>query len=212
MKENSCDAGDYKIYDDHVTPTSDQAPYDEYLLRQGPHGDLIMPSVTWVTSQYIVMNKEQKKKRNISTLLFAMQLICENTYVDITRSKCWVEVDNITTITVTSQHNERDGVPNHRRLDCLRNRLFRRRSKKASKPRVIGLSEGNSTVTGEVPHKGPITWKMFPFDDAIVTILCHVSSDINYPAVLAPVWVILWKRHWKQQKRLGGRCMRLLYW
>ena len=97
------------------------------------------------------MNKEQKKKRNISTLLFAMQLIRENTHKDITQSKCRVEIDNITTIKVMSQHNERDGDSNHRRLDCLCNHLFRRRLKKASKPRVIGLSEGNSTVTGEVP-------------------------------------------------------------
>ena len=33
--------------------------------------------------------------------------------------------------------------------DCLHNRLFRRRSKKASKLRVTGLCTGNSPVTGE---------------------------------------------------------------
>ena len=42
------------------------------------------------------------------------------------------------------RHNERDGVSNHRRLDCLLNRLFRRRSKKTSKLRVTGLCK----VTG----------------------------------------------------------------
>ena len=31
------------------------------------------------------------------------------------------------------------------------NRLFRRRSKKTSKPRVTGLCEGNSPVAGEFP-------------------------------------------------------------
>ena len=36
-------------------------------------------------------------------------------------------------------------------FDCLLNRLFRRRSKKTSKLRVIGLCEGNSPVTGEFP-------------------------------------------------------------
>ena len=40
-------------------------------------------------------------------------------------------------------HNERDGVSNHRRLDCLLNRLFRRRSKNTSKLRVTALCEGN---------------------------------------------------------------------
>ena len=47
------------------------------------------------------------------------------------------------------RHNEPDGVSNHLRLDNLFNRLFRRRSKETSKPRVTGLCEGNSLVTGE---------------------------------------------------------------
>ena len=41
-------------------------------------------------------------------------------------------------------YNERNGVSNHRRLDCLFNRLFRRRSKKTSKLHVTGLCEGNA--------------------------------------------------------------------
>ena len=36
-------------------------------------------------------------------------------------------------------------------VDCLLNRLFRRRSKKALKLRATGLCEGNSPVTGEFP-------------------------------------------------------------
>ena len=47
------------------------------------------------------------------------------------------------------RHNERDGVSNHGRLDCLLNRFFfRRRSKKTSKLRVTGLCEENPPVTG----------------------------------------------------------------
>ena len=49
------------------------------------------------------------------------------------------------------RHNGRGGVSNHRRLDCLLNRLFRRRSKKPSKLRVTRLYERNSPVTGEFP-------------------------------------------------------------
>ena len=49
------------------------------------------------------------------------------------------------------RQNEWDGVSNYRRLDCLLNRLFRRRSKKTSKVRVIGLCEGNSSVTDDFP-------------------------------------------------------------
>ena len=40
-------------------------------------------------------------------------------------------------------HNEREGVSNHWRLDCLLNRLFRCRSKKTSKLHVTGLCEEN---------------------------------------------------------------------
>ena len=49
------------------------------------------------------------------------------------------------------RHNERYGVSNHQQVDCLLNRLFKRRSKKTSKLRVTGLSEGNSLVTDEFP-------------------------------------------------------------
>ena len=49
------------------------------------------------------------------------------------------------------RHNERDGVSNHRRLDCLLHRLFSRSAKKTSKDRVTGLCGGNLPVTGEFP-------------------------------------------------------------
>ena len=53
--------------------------------------------------------------------------------------------------TLQWRHNERDGVSNHRHLDCLLNRLFR------------GESTGD---------KGPVTWTMFPFDDVVMNALC----------------------------------------
>ena len=49
------------------------------------------------------------------------------------------------------RHNGRDGFLNHRRRDCLLNRLFRCRSKNISKLIVTGLCEGNPWVTGEFP-------------------------------------------------------------
>ena len=49
------------------------------------------------------------------------------------------------------RHNEPNGTSNHHPHNCLHNRLFRRRSKKTSKPCVTGLCEGNSPVTGEFP-------------------------------------------------------------
>ena len=54
------------------------------------------------------------------------------------------------------RHNERDGISNHQPHECLLNRLFGRRSRKTSKLRVTGLCVG------------PVTRKMFPFDDVIM--------------------------------------------
>ena len=53
--------------------------------------------------------------------------------------------------TLQWHHNGHDGVSNHQPYDCLLNRVFRRRSRKASRLRVTGLCEGNSPVTGEFP-------------------------------------------------------------
>ena len=48
-------------------------------------------------------------------------------------------------------------------------RLFGRRSKKTSKLRVTGLCVGNSPGPVNSPHQGPITRKMFSFDDVIMS-------------------------------------------
>ena len=64
-------------------------------------------------------------------------------------------------------HNENNDVPNHRRLDCLLNRLFRRTPKK-SNLRVAGLCEGNPPVTGVFPSQNASKTEIFPFDDVIM--------------------------------------------
>ena len=66
---------------------------------------------------------------------------------------CW---SHYTLITSQWRHNEHDGVSNHQLHDCLLRHLFTRRSKKTSKVRVTGLCEGNSPVTVNSPHKGPV--------------------------------------------------------
>ena len=67
------------------------------------------------------------------------------------------------------RHNDHDGVSNHQPHGYLLNRLFRRRSKKTSKLRVTGLCVGNSPGPVNSPHNGPVTRKMFPFDDVIMS-------------------------------------------
>ena len=66
------------------------------------------------------------------------------------------------------RYHERDSVSNHQPHDCLLNGLFRRKSKKTSKLRVTGLCVGNSPGPVNSPHKGPVTRKMFPFEDVIM--------------------------------------------
>ena len=53
------------------------------------------------------------------------------------------------------RHNERDGVSNHRRYSTDCSGVDQRKK--------TGLCEGNSPVTGEFPHKGPVTRKCIHF-------------------------------------------------
>ena len=78
------------------------------------------------------------------------------------------------------RHNDHDGVSNHQPHGCLLNRLFRRRSKKTSKLRVTGLCVGNSPGPVNSPHKGPVTRKMFPFDDVIMSTVEVRACMSNY--------------------------------
>ena len=89
------------------------------------------------------------------------------------------------------RHNEWDGVSNHQPHDCLHNRLFGCRSKKTSKLRVTGLCAGKSPVNSL--HKGPVTRKMFPFDDVIMTnkaIGCR-SAYLQRTSLVYWVWHIM---------------------
>ena len=82
-------------------------------------------------------------------------------------------------LTLRWRHNDHDGVSNHQPHGCLLNRLFRRRSKKTSKLRVTGLCVGNSPGPVNSPHKGPVTRKMFPFDDVIMNVICTMMFCFN---------------------------------
>ena len=77
------------------------------------------------------------------------------------------------------RHNDHDCVSNHQPYDCLLNRLFRRKSKRTSKLHVTGFCVGNSPGPVNSPHKGPVTRKMFPFDDVIM--------DMNFAAPIVKI-------------------------
>ena len=82
------------------------------------------------------------------------------------------------------RHNDHDSVSNHQPHGCLLNSLFRRRSKKTSKLRVTGLCVGNSPGPVNSPHKGPVTRKMFPFDDVIMAWHLPIPKHLH-----TQIWV-----------------------
>ena len=82
--------------------------------------------------------------------------------------KIWFAIDQFQRTPLQWRHNDHDGVSNHQPRGCLLNRLFRCGSKKTSKLPVTGLCAGNSPGPVNSPHKGPVTRKMFPFDDVIM--------------------------------------------
>ena len=70
------------------------------------------------------------------------------------------------------RHNGRESVSNHQPYDCLLNRIFRRRKlqSSASLAFVRGIHRGQVNS----PHKWPVTRKMFPFDDVIMSRLGEI--------------------------------------
>ena len=66
----------------------------------------------------------------------------------ITRPQ-WVKQNPQLSVALQWRYNERGGLSNHRRLECLLNRLFKPKSKKTSKLRVTGLVVG---IHRWIPH------------------------------------------------------------
>ena len=96
-------------------------------------------------------------------------------------------------LTLQCRHNECDDVSNHRRLDCLINRLFRRRSKKTSKLRVTGLWEGNyaKPVYGVATIYHQVRWVRWGHPSLFHTATSHLIwykmfcvRDISYRLIL----------------------------
>ena len=91
----------------------------------------------------------------------------------IAKILCWlvmsIKASPVSQHTLQWRHNDQDSVSNHQPHGCLLSCLYRRRSKKTSKLRVTGLCVGNSPGPVNSPHKGPVTQKMFPFDDVIMS-------------------------------------------
>ena len=76
------------------------------------------------------------------------------------------------------RHKGRDGVSNHQPHHCLLNRLFRRRSGKNQSSASLAFVREIHRWPVNFPHKWPVTWKMFPFDDVIIPWLRNTVRPI----------------------------------
>ena len=85
------------------------------------------------------------------------------------------------------RHNERDGVSNHRRLDCSLRLLFRRISRKHQSSVPLAFVRGIHQWLVNSPHKGTVTWRMLPFDDVIMWWYVHHTTRTVYT-----IRVLLW--------------------
>ena len=125
--------------------------------------------------------------------------------------------------TLRWRHNGHDCVSNHQPRHCLLNRLLERRSKETSKLRVTGLCAGNSPGPVNSPHKGPVTRKMFPFDDAIMNSAAsiplrakffrgNINIYLHFMSFLHIDLTLIWK-HWTSnmlvRHMLSSVCLRL---
>ena len=120
--------------------------------------------------------------------LFETSWIQDNisTYID--------EIVLLTGLALQCRHNEHDSVSNHRRLDCLFNRLFRRRSKKTAKLCVTGVCEGNLPVSAQVDSDS----ELFPFDN-VITAWVNVKSHDNSHRKIAIYLVASLSLGWMRQ-------------
>ena len=96
--------------------------------------------------------------------------------LDIDRKQSWLPAAHLRYPFIFSLQHYNDVIMNMMAspIDCLLNRLFRRRSTKTSKLRVAGY------VGVYSPHKGQVTRKMFPFNDVITTYSFLVCIRLSH--------------------------------
>ena len=75
------------------------------------------------------------------------------------------------------RNNECFGVSNHRRLDCLLNRLYRHRAKKNQSSESLAFVRGIHWWPVDSPHKDPVTRKMFLSYNVIMFRLVFKSPN-----------------------------------
>ena len=96
-------------------------------------------------------------------------------YLPLATCHSWYRPWQPTVCTLQWRHNERDGVSNHRRQECVLNHLFRAYQRKHQSSASLVFVRGIHCWLVNSPYKGPVTRKMLPFDYVIMT--SHVLQD-----------------------------------
>ena len=89
------------------------------------------------------------------------------------------------------RHNGRDSVSNHQPCECLLGRLIGADQRKHQSPASLAFVWGIHRRPVNSPHKGPVTRKMFPFDDVVMYLGILLA---NSGQVMANGIIKLW--HW----------------
>ena len=90
--------------------------------------------------------------------------------------------------TLRWRHDEHDVVSNHQSHDCLLNFYSGADQRKHQSSASLAFARGIHRASVNSPHKGPVTRKMFPFDDIIMrkrylglTGDCFTNKEVSSP-------------------------------
>ena len=102
--------------------------------------------------------------------------------------------------TLQWRRNGRDGVSDHLLQDCLLNRLFRRRKHQSSASLAFVQEIHRSPFNS--PYRGPVTRKMFPFDEVIMN---YTITSLLMGSTLGHLRYVEWNGAGSgANQRLGG--------
>ena len=124
------------------------------IVRKAKYANIVF--ISWVRWCNDAMKFKYKPNTDLIMLLLSYFIIYLSKFHRKSKAfiyKAFISVHHKVTpfVALHLRHNGRDGVSNHRRIDCKLNRLFRHISKKTSQIRITGFCEGNSPMTGEFP-------------------------------------------------------------
>ena len=120
-------------------------------------------------NRYVLLSHITHVRKAIYFCVKSISLVYQNFTFGVETVPTEGDIGGLIACSLQWRHNEREGVSNHQRLDCLHTRLFRRRSKKTPKLRVTGLCEGNPSVTDGFPPQRASNAEIFLFDSVIMS-------------------------------------------